>query len=126
MSTTSYSARARRTGQVGPVRRRVAPTRYSAHLIGGADVAVELDAKRAIDQGTQLPRLSEGRSAVVELADAVVECGEEVPGIVGPEYRPGLVDVGSGHRDSGSTMAGGTRRRPSRSSSSLVMVIRTK
>ena len=25
-----------------------------AHLIGGADVAVELDAKRAIDQGTRL------------------------------------------------------------------------
>jgi 2,4-dienoyl-CoA reductase (NADPH2) len=24
------------------------------HLIGGADVAVELDAKRAIDQGTRL------------------------------------------------------------------------
>ena len=26
----------------------------SAHLIGGADVAAELDAKRAIDQGTRL------------------------------------------------------------------------
>jgi 2,4-dienoyl-CoA reductase (NADPH2) len=25
-----------------------------AHLIGGADVAVELDARRAIDQGTRL------------------------------------------------------------------------
>ena len=24
------------------------------HLIGGADIAVELDAKRAIDQGTRL------------------------------------------------------------------------
>lgn len=26
----------------------------SAHLIGGADAAAELDAKRAIDQGTRL------------------------------------------------------------------------
>ena len=26
----------------------------SVHLIGGADLAVELDAKRAIDQGTRL------------------------------------------------------------------------
>lgn len=26
----------------------------AAHLIGGADVAAELDAKRAIDQGTRL------------------------------------------------------------------------
>ena len=26
----------------------------TAHLIGGADVAAELDAKRAIDQGTRL------------------------------------------------------------------------
>ena len=26
----------------------------SAHLIGGADIAAELDAKRAIDQGTRL------------------------------------------------------------------------
>jgi 2,4-dienoyl-CoA reductase (NADPH2) len=26
----------------------------SAHVIGGADVAAELDAKRAIDQGTRL------------------------------------------------------------------------
>jgi 2,4-dienoyl-CoA reductase (NADPH2) len=26
----------------------------TAHTIGGADVAVELDAKRAIDQGAQL------------------------------------------------------------------------
>jgi 2,4-dienoyl-CoA reductase (NADPH2) len=26
----------------------------TVHLIGGADVAVELDAKRAIDQGTRL------------------------------------------------------------------------
>jgi 2,4-dienoyl-CoA reductase (NADPH2) len=26
----------------------------SVHLIGGADVAAELDAKRAIDQGTRL------------------------------------------------------------------------
>ena len=26
----------------------------SFHLIGGADVAIELDAKRAIDQGTRL------------------------------------------------------------------------
>jgi len=25
-----------------------------AHLIGGADIAAELDAKRAIDQGTRL------------------------------------------------------------------------
>ena len=30
----------------------LAPTGASAHLIGGADVAVELDAKRAIDHGT--------------------------------------------------------------------------
>lgn len=27
---------------------------HSAHLIGGADVAAELDAKRAIKQGTEL------------------------------------------------------------------------
>jgi 2,4-dienoyl-CoA reductase (NADPH2) len=26
----------------------------NAHLIGGADVAAELDARRAIDQGTRL------------------------------------------------------------------------
>jgi len=26
----------------------------TAHLIGGADIAAELDAKRAIDQGTRL------------------------------------------------------------------------
>jgi 2,4-dienoyl-CoA reductase (NADPH2) len=26
----------------------------SAHLVGGADVAAELDAKRAIEQGTRL------------------------------------------------------------------------
>jgi 2,4-dienoyl-CoA reductase (NADPH2) len=29
-------------------------TGLSVHLIGGADVAAELDAKRAIDQGTRL------------------------------------------------------------------------
>ena len=29
----------------------------TVHLIGGADVAAELDAKRAIDQGTRLARL---------------------------------------------------------------------
>ncbi|MCW2495796.1 hypothetical protein [Jatrophihabitans sp.] len=28
--------------------------RVSVHLIGGADVAAELDAKRAIEQGTRL------------------------------------------------------------------------
>jgi 2,4-dienoyl-CoA reductase (NADPH2) len=28
--------------------------RVTVHLVGGADVAVELDAKRAIDQGTRL------------------------------------------------------------------------
>ena len=33
---------------------RCAPAGASVHLIGGADVAAELDAKRAIEQGTRL------------------------------------------------------------------------
>lgn len=40
-----------------PLRELVEPLRAAAvptHLIGGADVATELDAKRAIDQGTRL------------------------------------------------------------------------
>jgi 2,4-dienoyl-CoA reductase (NADPH2) len=40
-----------------PLRELQAPLEASgmhAHLIGGADVAVELDAKRAIDQGSRL------------------------------------------------------------------------
>jgi 2,4-dienoyl-CoA reductase (NADPH2) len=40
-----------------PLRELVEPLRargIQAHLIGGADVAAELDAKRAIDQGTRL------------------------------------------------------------------------
>ena len=32
----------------------VAADRAASHLIGGADVAAELDAKRAIDQGTRV------------------------------------------------------------------------
>jgi len=32
----------------------LASTGIRTHLIGGADVAAELDAKRAIDQGTRL------------------------------------------------------------------------
>ena len=32
----------------------LAGTGLKTHLIGGADVAAELDAKRAIDQGTRL------------------------------------------------------------------------
>jgi 2,4-dienoyl-CoA reductase (NADPH2) len=35
-------------------RLRAAAPGLEAHLIGGADVAAELDAKRAIDQGTRL------------------------------------------------------------------------
>ncbi|MND07939.1 2,4-dienoyl-CoA reductase [NADPH] [compost metagenome] len=40
-----------------PLRALLAPlvaAGRSAHLIGGADVAVELDAKRAINQGSRL------------------------------------------------------------------------
>jgi 2,4-dienoyl-CoA reductase (NADPH2) len=40
-----------------PLRELVEPLRakgINAHIIGGADVASELDAKRAIDQGTRL------------------------------------------------------------------------
>jgi len=40
-----------------PLRALLEPLRaqgLSVHLIGGADVAAELDAKRAIDQGTRL------------------------------------------------------------------------
>ena len=40
-----------------PLRDLVAPLRAAGvptHLIGGADAATELDAKRAIDQGTRL------------------------------------------------------------------------
>ena len=40
-----------------PLRELDAPLRergIEAHLIGGADVAVELDAKRAIDQGARV------------------------------------------------------------------------
>jgi 2,4-dienoyl-CoA reductase (NADPH2) len=40
-----------------PLRELVEPLRAagrSVHLIGGADVAAELDAKRAIDQGSRL------------------------------------------------------------------------
>jgi len=43
-------------GQV-PARELVEPLRAAGlrvHLIGGADEAAELDAKRAIDQGTRL------------------------------------------------------------------------
>ena len=35
-------------------RLQAAGTRAPVHLIGGADVAAELDAKRAIDQGSRL------------------------------------------------------------------------
>ena len=49
-STTSSSAPARsRSG-----RRRPGRGRAGVHLIGGADVAAELDAKRAIKQGTEV------------------------------------------------------------------------
>jgi 2,4-dienoyl-CoA reductase (NADPH2) len=34
--------------------RRLANELPNAHLIGGADIAAELDARRAIDQGTRL------------------------------------------------------------------------
>ena len=37
-----------------PVRRAGRAPASRAHLIGGADVAAELDAKRAIKQGTEL------------------------------------------------------------------------
>ena len=40
-----------------PLRELVEPLKAQGvqpHLIGGADVAAELDAKRAIDQGTRL------------------------------------------------------------------------
>jgi 2,4-dienoyl-CoA reductase (NADPH2) len=40
-----------------PLRELEEPLRaagHSVHLIGGADVATELDAKRAIDQGSRL------------------------------------------------------------------------
>ena len=40
-----------------PLRELEAPLRaagVAVHLVGGADVAAELDAKRAIDQGTRL------------------------------------------------------------------------
>ena len=37
-----------------PLRELSEGLQKSFHLIGGADVAVELDAKRAIDQGTRL------------------------------------------------------------------------
>jgi len=37
-----------------PLRELSKGLQKSFHLIGGADVAVELDAKRAIDQGTRL------------------------------------------------------------------------
>ena len=37
-----------------PLRELVHDLQKPYHLIGGADVAVELDAKRAIDQGTRL------------------------------------------------------------------------
>jgi 2,4-dienoyl-CoA reductase (NADPH2) len=43
-----------------PERSLAAPLRakgFNVHLIGGADVAAELDAKRAIDQGTRLAAL---------------------------------------------------------------------
>ena len=45
----------RRPG-VGPRRCTTtsSPPASTAHLIGGADVAAELDAKRAIEQGTEL------------------------------------------------------------------------
>ena len=38
----------------GPLRELVDGLSKPHHLIGGADVAAELDAKRAIDQGTRL------------------------------------------------------------------------
>ena len=38
----------------GAVRRPGGSPASTAHLIGGADVAAELDAKRAIKQGTEL------------------------------------------------------------------------
>ena len=37
-----------------PLRELLTGLEKPYHLIGGADVAVELDAKRAIDQGTRL------------------------------------------------------------------------
>ena len=49
---TSCSARAR--SRCASCWSRCAPPGARAHLIGGADVAAELDAKRAIDQGTRL------------------------------------------------------------------------
>ena len=36
------------------LQKELAPTGIPVHLIGGADKAVELDAKRAIDQGARL------------------------------------------------------------------------
>ena len=38
----------------GAVRRRWSTPAVAAHLVGGADVAAELDAKRAIEQGTRV------------------------------------------------------------------------
>ena len=36
------------------LQKELEPTGISVHLIGGADKAIELDAKRAIDQGARL------------------------------------------------------------------------
>ena len=51
----------------------------AVHLIGGADVAAELDAKRAIDQGTRL--------AAADLAPAGAK-GETYPGAHYPSPHP--------------------------------------
>ncbi len=58
-STPSCCARART--RAATCTRNCSPPGGSAHLIGGADVAAELDAKRAIKQGTELAARPVGR-----------------------------------------------------------------
>ena len=51
----------------------------SVHLIGGADVAAELDAKRAIDQGTRL---------AARIYPSFFHPTQETPHVASPEERP--------------------------------------
>ena len=68
-----------------------------AHLVGGADVAAELDAKRAIEQGTRVRRRPLSPCRVTGGAAAEVLVGA-VPGRLDLERRVLHVEVGRPRR----------------------------
>ena len=69
--------------------RGLAPDRPQEHLIGGADGAAELDARRAIEQGTRL-------ALTLELSERACRSAMVMPGVIASEatFRSRTAAVG--------------------------------